>query len=244
MSQFKLLTLPDHQPKAKKGKKRGYLTFVLHLAPADLSGHEVCPQRSAVCTDLCLNKAGRGIMASVQRARIARTQWYFSDRPGFMARLCHEIEAAIRYAEKRGMRAAFRLNGTSDIPWHRVPVEGAPSVMEKFTGQPFYDYTKVAKRCLKEPLPANYDLTFSLSESNESEARAVLAHGGRVAVVFRNSAAVSAAVRETFFDAPVVVGDDDDLRFLDPAGSVVALYVKGRRAAKGDVRGFIRDLAA
>jgi hypothetical protein len=244
MSQFKLLTEPDHQPKAKKGKARGYLTFVLHLAPGDTSGFEVCPGRSAACTDLCLNKAGRGIMDGVQRARIARTQWYFADRAGFMARLCHEIEAAIRYAEKRGMKAAFRLNGTSDIPWHRVPAEGAPSVMERFAGVPFYDYTKVAKRVLRERLPANYDLTFSLSESNEPEARGVLAKGGRVAVVFRDAATVTAAVREQFWGAATIAGDDDDLRFLDAANSVVALYVKGNAAAKGDGRGFVRDVAA
>lgn len=243
MSQFRLLTEPDHQPKAKKGSARGYLTFVLHLAPADISGFEVCPGRSVACTDLCLNKAGHGIFDNVQLARIRRTQWYFADRAGFMARLCKEIETALRYASKRGMKAAFRLNGTSDIPWHRVPVEGAASVMERFTGVPFYDYTKVAKRCLKESLPANYDLTFSLSEENEPVARDVLAKGGRVAVVFRDAAAVSAAVEATFLEAPVIVGDDDDLRFLDPAGSVVALYVKGSKAAKADERGFVRDMA-
>jgi hypothetical protein len=100
----------------------------------------------------------------------------------------------------------------------------------------------VSKRVLRETLPANYDLTFSLSEENEPAARAVLAHGGRVAVVFRNAAAVTAAVREQFWSAATIAGDDDDLRFLDPAGSVVALYVKGSRAAKGDGRGFIRDM--
>ena len=47
-------------PKLMKGTKKGYLSFVLHLAPANLSGKEVCPKRTAGCTAACLNTAGRG----------------------------------------------------------------------------------------------------------------------------------------------------------------------------------------
>ena len=37
---FTLFTKPDAQPKAVKGEKYGYMAFVMHLAPADLSGFE------------------------------------------------------------------------------------------------------------------------------------------------------------------------------------------------------------
>jgi hypothetical protein len=241
MAQFKLLTLPDHQPKTKKGIKRGVMTFALHLAPADLSGFEVCPRRSEGCSAACLNTAGRGVFSGVQLARIARTQMYFQDRPRFLALLQKELSAAIRYAAKRGYRAAFRLNATSDIPWHRVPVAGAANVMAAYPDAQFYDYTKVAKR-FAEALPANYDLTFSLSEENEHEAREVLAAGGRVAVVFRDKATVARVQESGFLGTPAIGGDDDDLRFLEPGGVVVALYAKGR--ARADASGFVRDLAA
>jgi hypothetical protein len=38
---------------------------------------------------------------------------------------------------------------------------------------------------------------------------------------------------------PVINGDADDLRFLDPEGVVVALYAKGK--AKKDNTGFVVD---
>ena len=55
---MKLLTAGN--PKLLKGEKKGYQSFVLHLAPADLSGREVCAKRTAGCTAACLNTAGRG----------------------------------------------------------------------------------------------------------------------------------------------------------------------------------------
>ncbi len=57
---FKLLSTAN--PKIQKGTKLGYLSFILHLAPADLSGKETCPKRTAGCTAACLNTAGRGGM--------------------------------------------------------------------------------------------------------------------------------------------------------------------------------------
>ena len=57
---MKLLSTAN--PKIQKGTKLGYLSFILHLAPADLSGREVCPKRTAGCTSACLNTAGRGGM--------------------------------------------------------------------------------------------------------------------------------------------------------------------------------------
>jgi len=75
---FKLLSTAN--PKIQKGTKYGYLSFILHLAPADLSGREVCPKRTAGCTQACLNTAGRGGMFRkgentnvIQQARIRKT---------------------------------------------------------------------------------------------------------------------------------------------------------------------------
>jgi hypothetical protein len=88
-----------------------------------------------------------------------------------------------------------------------------------------YDYTKSVDHALAfaaGKLPANLDITFSRTESNDTDCRKVLMAGGRVAVVFRDG-----SFPRTWQGFPVVDGDDTDLRFLDPRGVVVALKAKG-----------------
>ena len=57
---MKLLSVGN--PKTLKGMKQGYNTFILHLAPGSLSGHNTCPKATAGCLSACLNTAGRGGM--------------------------------------------------------------------------------------------------------------------------------------------------------------------------------------
>lgn len=45
--------------KIAKSSKYKEDTYVIYLAPANQSGHEVCPMRSEQCTKLCLNASGR-----------------------------------------------------------------------------------------------------------------------------------------------------------------------------------------
>ena len=56
-----------------------------------------------------------------------------------------------------------------------------------------------------------------------------------VAVVFRDKETIP----PFFLGMPTVDGDKNDMRFLDPARVVVALYAKG--AAKRDQSGFVVD---
>ena len=44
--------------KIKKGLKYDEMTYIIYLAPAKMSGYEVCPMRSAECTAACLNESG------------------------------------------------------------------------------------------------------------------------------------------------------------------------------------------
>jgi len=229
---MKLLNI-DANAKTVKGQGRGYMTAILYLAPADESGYEVCPMASAGCRKACLNKAGMGAFSTVQAARIAKTRLYFEDRAAFMAQLVSEVRAFIRKAIKLGLIPVVRLNGTSDIPWERVPVEGKANIMELFPSVQFYDYTK---RHNRRNLPANYHLTFSLAEDNDSRAGAAATNGANIAVVFRTD-----KFPTTFMGMPVVDGDTDDLRFLDGRGVVVGLKAKG--PAKKDTSGFVRDAA-
>ena len=229
---MKLLNI-DANAKTVKGQGRGYMTAILYLAPADESGYEVCAMASAGCRKACLNKAGMGAFSTVQAARIAKTRLYFEDREAFMAQLVSEVRAFIRKAIKLGLIPVVRLNGTSDIPWERVPVEGKANIMELFPSVQFYDYTK---RHNRRNLPANYHLTFSLAEDNDSRAGAAATNGANIAVVFRTD-----KFPTTFMGMPVVDGDADDLRFLDGRGVVVGLKAKG--PAKKDTSGFVRDAA-
>lgn len=219
--------------KTRKGEKFGYKTFGIHFAPASLSGYNVCQWASDGCTDACLNTAGRGAMSTVQVARIKKTLRFFKDKQGFMSDLFKEVRKAIRKAEKANQIPVFRLNLTSDIPWEKVKFNGQ-TVFEAFPTVQWYDYTKSIQRMekfLAGEFPSNYHLTFSRSESNDALVQSVMKSGGNVAVVFRKT------LPATWNGAPVVDGDQTDLRFLDGAGVVVGLVAKGK--AKGETSGFV-----
>lgn len=227
---MRLLTASN--TKTRRGERRGYLSLILHLAPASLSGYNVCPGASAGCIASCLNTAGRGKFAAIQSARVRKTRWFFEDRPAFMAQLAADIRAGVRLAERRGLRPVVRLNGTSDIRWESVPVEGFPNIMAMFPAITFYDYSKLANR---RNLPPNYRLTFSRAEHNADKAPTAWARGHNVAVVFRIGKRQE--LPQWHDGVPVIDGDADDLRFLDPEGVIVGLRAKG--AAVRDRSGFV-----
>lgn len=220
--------LTTSNTKVLKGAGKGYMTFILHLSPADSSGYEVCLKRTPGCTDACLNYAGRGQMNSVQKGRLRKTKLYHENRPEFMARLTKDIEAAIRRAAKHDVTPCVRLNGTSDIPWERVRIDGK-NIFEMFPDVQFYDYTKMLNR--KVAAYRNYHLTFSKADGNDRDVARAIAQGLNVAVVFAGE------LPESYLGLPVVSGDDDDLRFLDPSRCIVGLTAKGR--AKKDTTGFV-----
>lgn len=173
----KLLTENNH--KILKGKAHGYLTFILHLAPAHLSGFNVCARASEGCKAACLNTAGRGCYAKTQNARIRKTRELFIHRAQFMAQLRWDIRAGIRRAKRLNLIPCFRLNGTSDLPWEVM----APELFREFSDIIFYDYTAIPHR-FHMSRPANYHLTFSRKENNWQDCESVLKAGGNVAVVF------------------------------------------------------------
>lgn len=239
--------------KTIKGDKLGnYETAIMYLAPASQSllGN-VCPMaQQAACEMGCLSKAGRaGMFSSIVEARIAKTQRYFRDRAVFMADLVKDVAAFVRYCDKRGVKPAVRLNGTSDIQWevaHPCYRDGErfASIFEAFPEVEFYDYTKIYKRVSRK-LPANYSLTLSYSEANRAYADAVkqAATWSRVnvAVVFRTKAIRDSYMASGFEGVEVLDGDETDMRFTDPKGHthVIGLYAKG--PAKRDTSGFVID---
>jgi len=242
----KLLTYSSSKIEKSNNTNLGYLTAIMYLAPAELSGWNVCSHASKGCTKVCLNSAGRGRFDNVQLARIKRTQFFFLNRQGFIDQLIKEIDAHIRKALKLGLKPAVRLNGTSDIPWERVKINHNGytynNIMELYEWGKFgvslqwYDYTKypIAKRPAHK-LPANYHLTFSRSEHAISYSIGAdignnLENGRNVAVVFD-------VVPTTWHGIKVIDGDKHDMRFLDSVGVIVGLTAKGK--AKKDTSGFV-----
>jgi len=216
--------------KTMKGEKYGYQTYIVHLAPSTLSGYQVCPMASPGCAEACLNLSGMGRFSNVQAARIAKTRYFFEDRKAFMHQLVKEIGAAIRKSQKAGLKAVFRLNGTSDIRWEQYAVvkDGVEyrNVMEAFPTTQFYDYTKLTNR---NYVPSNYHLTFSRSEVNEMKVLGMMAQMN-VAVVFDT-------IPDKYMGITVVDGTETDLRFLDPSFVIVGLKANGK--AKKDASGFV-----
>jgi hypothetical protein len=229
-----LLTVGN--PKLLKGQKKGYLSSVLHFAPADLSGKEVCPKRTAGCTAACLNTAGRGGIFKkgestnvIQQARIRRTKFFFENRREFLNQLTVDIIKAKTMAEKKGLIPVFRLNGTSDLSWEKYEVANGKNIFQMFPEVQFYDYTKVLGR--KTSHIPNYHLTFSNADGNINDVLAAKQAGLNVAVVFRKN------LPETYLGRKVINGDETDLRFLDDKNVIVGLKAKGK--AKKDISGFV-----
>ena len=241
---MKLLSVGN--PKILKGMKQGYMTYILHLAPANVSGYETCPKRTAGCTAACLNTAGRGGMFKrgestnvIQEARKRKTRMFFENRVEFMALLVKDIELAIKQSAKKNFIPVFRLNGTSDLSFEKYEVvrngQLFRNVFAAFPEVQFYDYTKVLGRKVKD-IP-NYHLTFSAADGNDSDVfKAMTLFGMNVAVVFGIKKTLP--MPEDYKGVPVFNGDDSDLRFLDPKGVVVGLYAKGK--AKKDTSGFVK----
>ena len=240
----KLLSI-DSNPKTVKGQKHGYMTGILYLSPADLSGHNVCANaKIAGCIKGCLNTAGLGgVYSSIQAARLRKTNWFFEDRQSFMDQLVKDIEELQRKAAKRGLIPVVRLNGTSDIRWESIKFDfefafgkvREVNIFQLFPDIQFYDYTKLSNR---KGIPANYDLTFSFSgrEAYRIHNLKAFAQKMRIAVVFG-----SKNLPVEFYGRPVINGDDSDLRFLDPKNSIIGLSAKGK--AKQDREGFVIRLA-
>lgn len=229
-----LRLLTTNNAKIIKGEKHGFKSYILHLAPASLSGFNTCPKASLGCKTACLNTAGRGGMFKqgettnvIQKARIRKTKQFFLDRELFMLELYCDIKNAIKQSEKLGLTPVIRLNGTSDIIWEKIPLLGFKNIFEAFSNVQFYDYTKILKRDYSIP---NYHLTFSKSESNDREVQKAIDNGVNVAIVFNQ-------LPVHYYGVEVIDGDKNDLRFLDKTGVIVGLKAKGK--AKKDNSGFV-----
>ena len=219
--------LTTNNAKTIKGEKLGYMTYILYMSPFTLNSKNinVCSHASKGCADACLYGSGLGGMyPKVREARINKTEYFLNDRIGFLFQLKTEIEKAIK--KNKGIAIpVFRLNGTSDLPYEKYRVfEDNKNIFEMFPDVQFYDYTKNWVR-FNKPLPKNYHLTFSRSETNHEKAMEILRKGYNVAMVFDN-------VPSEYEGFKVINADNDDLRFLDESGVICGLKYK-KNTGKG-----------
>jgi hypothetical protein len=242
-------------PKTLKGMKQGYNTYILHLAPYTLSGHNTCPKATPGCAAACLNTAGRGGMFkkgentnTIQKARIRKTQLFYDNRTQFMGLLVKDIELAIKQSARMGLIPVIRLNGTSDIPFEKYQALRNNvmynNIFYAFPELTFYDYTKVLGRKVNDI--SNYSLTFSAADGNDNDVLKAVNQGYNIAVVFDLKKTLAMPDYHVLSGSgravalPVYNGDESDLRFLDPKGHIVGLYAKGK--AKKDTTGFVKKV--
>jgi hypothetical protein len=233
--------------KAIKAEPYGWLNAINYMAQDDTGsiGYKkyftLCPDSSPGCRALCLGKySGQAAIVSdiengtnrTRASRIAKAQWFMADRSAFMAEMEQHIRAMARKAARENKKLAIRPNGSTDIAFEYIKGYNGQTLPEQFPEIQFVDYTKSMKRILNPNRPANYHLTFSLSETNKAEAEQVLAAGFNIAVVFGHGQP------ETFMGHRVIDGTEHDLRHLDPSPVIVGLDPKGSKA-KNDISGFV-----
>ena len=208
-----------------------FKTSIMYALPAMQSGHNACPDATD-CAQMCIDTTGR--MPMVKAAREYRSSLFYDNRAEFGAKLIAETQDNIKRNDKKGLRTAERLNGTTDYACEHIRCDGQ-TMPELFPDVQFYDYTKSVKRARQHAngtMPSNYHLTFSRSElTPDSLVTELVESGQNVAVVFDE-------IPETWLGLPVINGDEHDLRFLDKSGVVVGLKAKGPKAKK-DTTGFV-----
>jgi len=216
----------NHTAKHKKAYKYDELVYSLYLAPAKMSGYEVCPMRNKHCTNLCLNESGHNRIDihenKINQSRITKTKLFFENRQFFMEWMIYEINFYKNKAKKLGYNFSVRLNNTSDLSPESfyVDIDGTKkNILQLFPDVQFYDYTKVFKRTDLVKKYKNYDLTFSYSGTNMDECVQAMDKKIRVAVVFEG-------LPTTFWNRKVVDGDKYDMRYYDRKNIIVGLKFK------------------
>lgn len=239
-------TLLGTSKKTEKGDgvKTGFLTKILYLSPAFLSGFNTCSKATVGCSTACLNVNGNGRYNNTQIARINKTKFFYLERSKFMRMLIKEIKMFIVEAEYESLEPIIRLNGTSDLNLALFKDTKGNNILDLFADVVFYDYTKVLNRFDKE-IQSNYFLTASRDETNEKECFELLNKGVNVAFVFNIKKGQE--LPTTYKGYTVVNGDTNDLRHLDylnnknhKKGVIVGLIAKGK--AKTDKTGFTINL--
>jgi hypothetical protein len=208
-------------------------TYVMYLAPSNLSGKNVCSMATTECIAGCLNTSGRAKMDASYRiimyARINKTKFFYSNREAFNEMLFKEIAMYSNRVANNGKEFAVRLNGTSDLNPILFKKDGK-NILETFPNVQFYDYTKVINRIeLTEKYP-NYDITFSFTGYNWNDCLVALQNNIRVAAIFNVERNKPLPTMYKGFE--VIDGDKVDYRPMNAKNVIVGLRFKSIRDRK------------
>lgn len=212
----------------KNKKVSDNYTYIVYLAPFKLSGYNVCPDSTPECRAGCLYSSGRvkiecdSNKSVIRKARIIKTKLLFEQQEFFMRWMIEEMKSYQKKAERDGYAFSARLNGTSDVEWENILVDGK-NIFDHFPNVQFYDYTKSAKRMFSV-IQHNYHLTFSYTGRNEADAIKVLKSNRNVAVIYNIKK--GQPLPDTWNGYPVIDGDITDYRPNDGNGVVVGLRWK------------------
>lgn len=230
-----LLTEPSSN--SKTAKSEGAANYIMHLWP-----NKIICAHSDDCMKSCLKSAGRGRFHNVRAGRYKKTKLWHKSPERFMELLRLDLDLVMKRflngtgSKLDGKQPYVRLNGTSDIPWEHIDswmpsLETQPEpIYDLYPRIIFYDYTKDPTRMSKPG--KNYSLTLSRGSTNEAQCLRWLELGkGNIAAVFEKK------LPAHWRGYPVIDGDKNDLRPLDPRGVVVGLKAKG--LAKSDTSGFV-----
>jgi hypothetical protein len=225
--------------KIDKGAALGS-TAVVYGAPhssafASPRGGTECVNSTPECRATCLGtEAGRMVMSPVANARGWKTTLRRGAPAAWVALLALDVKANERTAQKAGLPAYFRADGSTD--------GGDGEVLSRsgmFPGTTFYDYTKDVDRAFRS-LGTGYRVTLSFTGRNRTECLEYLRRGGNVAVVTDYAPGDVKADRWEGF--PTVDGDEHDIRPIDPPGHAVLLSWKGPRAGLDVAGPFVERL--
>jgi hypothetical protein len=239
-----------------------YKVFTISLASSDSAGSNGCPRamkRSLIqsmldrgmdeqeitlwanerglsmCSLFCVTwEAGRGRTDPVREARINLSKWLDENPRSFKAYLLRQMTGLTKYHS--GSEIACRPNVDSDHAWLTL-------IPEMFQWR-FWDYTKCSERLGN--VPANYHLTYSYNDgTQDKDWERVYQTGSNIAVCFDTVwnpwGKQFGYLPATWTDPngkvwPVVDGDRQELRFLDPAGVCVGLRLKADEENRDSAR--------
>lgn len=236
------LTGINSSAKLSHNEEIGVYTSVFYGAPGKNSGYETCPNATASCRGACLYASGLVKVEeyagknTIKKCRVNRTKLFFEHQSFFMGWLVAELKAAQAKAKRDGMEYSVRLNGTTDIAWENIPVNGAANIFELFPDVQFYDYTKAFDRMSLNI--SNYHLTFSYTGEgdNVEQSLDILRAGGNVAIIFDTKRGKALPTSLAGFE--VIDADVTDYRPADKRGVWCGLRFKesankaGNEAAK------------
>ena len=209
-------------------------TYAIYLAPANLSGYNVCSHSTSECRLGCLNTSGHAGMeiisgkSKIIDCRNKKVRLFYEEPEFFFSWLVAEIKHYRLKAIKDNYYFSVRLNATSDIDWQNIKFNGL-NIFDIFQEINFYDYTKSPLKFNNKP--DNYHLTFSYTGKNIEQCKQLLKSGYNIAVVFNVKKESELPI--SFMGYPVINGDLTDFRIDDAKGVIVGL--KWKRIANKEV---------